>query len=277
MPPKRGVPQRRRTTGVKAREAPPSVEFETVTVEIEDLSTFNPTINMIIYGPSGHGKTTLAGGAPRATFIATETGTISAARAGSQARLIQAPTWEHVVAAKTLCDRQMGPDDWVILDSLTKAQMLMIRAILRNIHAENEARDLDIPAIQDHQKWQNYFKRWVDEFIAAQYNTIMICGEMIKTDQDGEDIVLPEILGKDYEICNYVRAATDINLYFGITSKTESGEPIRRALAQPFPPFVAAKDRYSVLGRWQDVPDGDYTAMAEFINMIETSDGEVDS
>jgi AAA domain-containing protein len=268
MPPaKRGTRQTRRSRTAD-REAPQSLDEVEVTITEEDLDDFNESKNILIYGPSGHGKTVLAGGAPRATYISTEKGVVAAKRAGSKARLLRAPTWEHVIAAKKRCDETRGSDDWVILDSATKMQVLMIRWILRTQHAMNSARDLDIPAIQDHQKWQNYFKRFIDSLIEAPYNTIFITTEMRRDDEEGEPIVIPAITGKDYEICDYVRAQMDVVLYYQVTQNRE-GERVRRALAQPWPPYIAAKDRYNALGMFQDVSDGDYTAMADFIDMID--------
>jgi len=272
-PTRRGArPARTRQTARQSKENPAEIiEAEIDIGNPEDLSSSEECWNMLLYGPSGHGKTVLAGGAPRAVFISTEKGAVSARRAGSDARRFRTPTWERVVAAKRWCDAHLGPDDVVILDSLTKMQVLMIRWILRSIHDINENRDLDIPAIQDHQKWQNYFKRFVDDFIDAPYNVIFICGEALRTNSDGEDEALPAITGKNWEICDYVRSQTDINLYYAITTKAvdeETGLPVRRALAQPTPKYIACKDRYSALGRYQDVYDGDFSAMAEFIAMI---------
>lgn len=268
MPPKRGVRTGRGRSRSAEREAPQAIDEVEVEITEEDLTDFNESINFLIHGPSGHGKTVLAGGAPNNTFISTEKGVVAAKRAGSRARLLRAPTWEHVVAAKRRCDQTRGPDDWVTLDSLTKMQVLMIRWILQTQHGLNAARDLDIPAIQDHQKWQNYFKRFVDSLIEAPYNTIFITTEMRRDDEEGEPIVLPAITGKDYEICDYVRAQMDVVLYYQVTINKE-GQRVRRALAQPWAPYIAAKDRYNALGMFQDVEDGDYTAMADFIDMIQ--------
>ena len=273
MPPaRRGARKARPTTAKDAREAPQAIDADEVEIHLESLAEFVESINIMIYGPSGHGKTVLAGGAPNATFVSTEKGVVAARVAGSTAGLLRTPTWEHVVAAKKYCDEHFGPDDWVIFDSVTKMQVLMIRWILKKINQENSTRDLDIPAIADHQKWQNYFKRFIDSIIDAKYNTIMICTDMFKTDQDGEDIVLPAITGKDYEICNYIRAQTDINLYYQVKEISEGkGKKriVRRALAQPWGPFVAAKDRYQALGVYWDVADQEYTAMAEMIEAVQ--------
>lgn len=262
----------RKPSAKQNREAPKSIEAAEVTIEIEELATFRESINILVYGPSGHGKTALVGGTPNATFLSTEKGAVTAKITGSTAKLMRAPDWEHVIAGKRKADEKLGKDDWLILDSLTKMQVLMIRWILRMANEDNSSRDLDIPAIQDHQKWQNYFKRFVDSLIDAEYNTIFVCTDMIKTDQDGDDIVLPHIEGKDYSICNYVRGQTDVNIYYAVTDKTEDGSLTHRALFQPVPPYIAAKDRYSALGRYQDVADGDFKAMAHFIALIEEAE-----
>ena len=234
---------------------------------------------MLLAGPSGHGKTILASFLPRCVIMSTETaGTLSAKRAGSKARVIHTKLWEHVVAGKKWCDEHLGPGDWVVMDSLTKMQVLMVRWILRKQHEDNSSRDLDIPAIQDHQKWQNYFKRFVDSLIDAPYNVVFICGDMIKTDQDGEDIVLPHIEGKDYAICNYVRAQTSVNIYYAVTTElTEDQQAeygtsaVRRALFQPFPPFVFPKDRTMSMGYYRDVTENDFGALARWVEEMEAA------
>jgi len=202
--------------------------------------------------------------------MSTEKGVVSAKAAGSEARLLRTPTWEHVVAAKKRADEELGPGDWLILDSLTKMQVLMIRWILRKINAASPHRDLDIPAIQDHQKWQNYFKRFVDDLIEAPYNVIFICTTMLREDEEGDDQVLPAITGKGQEVCDYVCAQMDVTLYYAITDKTSDGSPVRRALAQPFPPYTRCKDRYDVLGFYVDVPNGYDDAISDIINAIES-------
>jgi hypothetical protein len=236
-----------------------------VVVHVEELADFNDTVNILIHANSGVGKTVLAAFAPRAIFLSTEKGVVAAKRVGSKARLLRAPDWDHVEAALDWCDENLGPEDWLIIDSLSKMQILLIRWILRMLNDENDGRDIDIPQIQDHQKWQNMFMRFVDRMVDANYNTIFITTSMIKEDPDGDDIVLPSITGKDYTISNYVCAAMDIVLYYTMAKQKNRDDPVTRLLlAETFPPYFA-KDRYNVLPRWQSIEEGDYTAMADII------------
>jgi len=267
MPP-RGA---RRTSAKSAREAPATIREADVEIEIEDLSDFDESINILLYGPAGHGKTVLAGGAARdyrTVFLSTETGVVAAKRAGSKAQVMRAPDWEHVVAGLNKADNELSPEDWLVVDSGTKMQVLYIRWILRMINEQNAMRDLDIPAIQDHQKWQNGFKRFCDRIIDAHYNTIFITTAMMTENENGDDLVIPHLTGKGYTISDYVSSQFSVALYYAVTEqKSRTENRIRRALAQPFPPYFA-KDRYNALGRWQDVEEGDYTAMSDFIGMI---------
>src|SRR6266852_3960623 len=121
MPP-RGA---RRTGRSAAREAPATIQETEVEIAIEDLADFNESINILLHGPSGHGKTVLAGGAARdyrCVFLSTEAGVVSAKRAGSRAQVMRAPDWEHVVAGARRAKEELSTEDWLIVDSGTKMQ-----------------------------------------------------------------------------------------------------------------------------------------------------------
>jgi hypothetical protein len=278
MPP-RGTPTAARrgqraksTTAKQDRDDPVAIDIPTVDIEIEELTSFNESSNILIYGPSGHGKTSLTGGAPNSTFLSTESGVIAAKRSGSQAKLMRATDWEHCIAGIVKAEQTMGPEDWLIVDSITKMQRLQLRGILKYQNALKSTRDLDIPGLQDHQKWQNQFMRFLDRIYDAPFNSIIVAQSMVRDDQEGEEQVLPALVGGDrwVDIAHYMCAQADVVGYYAITNRTDP--PSRRALFQPSPPYFA-KDRYDALGRYQDVADGDYTAMAEFIEMIKDSSG----
>ncbi len=269
-------PGQRRTTArrssTKEKENPSAIEAAEVDVVIEDMVSYTSSINWLLYGPEGHGKTSLAGGAPNAVFLSTEPGgPVSAKRTGSQAGVIQCPDWEHALSGVKLADRELGPDDFLIVDSHTRMQVEYLRWLLRARHADNESRDLDIPALADHQKWQNAFTRWTDHLVAARYNVIFIATDMIKENEEGDDIIMPSFLGRNYAISKYISSQMQVVSYYAVsrTASTDD-EVVRRALFQPWPPFIA-KDRYGVFGKFQDVGEKDYTAMADWVDMVKES------
>lgn len=238
MPPRSNA--KRRAPQAPAKRALPRVEPE-------DLADFNDSINILLAGDSGVGKTPLAAQAPEAVILSTEKGSISAKRFGSTAKLMRCPTWDHVMAGLKWIDDNPGKFKWLIVDSLTKMQVLQIRWILERVHEDNESRDLDVPALADHQKWQNMFKRFVDRIVDMDINVIFITTLMHKEDSEGEDLTLPNIQGKDYAIAQYVCEQMDGVYVLKAITDQKSGEPFWRLLTKFRAPYFA-KDRYDAFG-----------------------------
>ncbi len=268
---KRGVPQRRNKAAQKEQDDPTLVNADTVTIKIEDMSAFSESKKVALYGPSGVGKTVLAGGTPRATFLTTERGLASALASGSQAKIMRAYDWEHVLAGLRKADEVLGEKDWFVVDSGTKMQVLYMRWILRMANRANSSRSLDIPALHDHQQYQNGFKRFIDHIIDAPYNAVVVFGEMEIPGENDEMEKVPHIEGgKTYQVCRYIIGQFDVGIRYSLSQSLteETGRKIRLALTQPTPNHWA-KDRYMALGEWQTVEQNDFTAMADFIWMIE--------
>lgn len=276
MPPasskRRGVPQRRHTSK-QEQEDPTLVSADDVTIVIEEMSKFRESKNIALYGPSGVGKTVLAGGVKDAVFLTTERGLSSALASGSQARIMRAYDWEHILAGMRKADEILTEDDWLIVDSGTKMQQLYMRWILRMANRANSSRSLDIPALRDHQQFQQGTKRFFDHFLDARYNTIIVFGEMeIPTvgEEDEEIETVPHIEGgRTFQVCRYIIGQFDVGIRYSISrTLSEPGHTVRLALTQPTPNHWA-KDRYMALGDWQTVEPYDFTAMSDFIWMLD--------
>lgn len=220
---------------------------------IRDLEAFNESINILVYGDSGVGKTVLAGTAPKSLFLSTETGTISAKRQKSKSKVWRIKSWQDLEEAYKYLAADDHGFEWVNLDSVTKMQQQLIRDTLDKRVEKRGDSDPDIPEIADHQKFQNKFKRFMTAFIELPVNTLFTATAMRKEDEEGDDLVLPSIEGKGYGIANYACAEMDVVAYLGITRDKATKQTVRRLLCQPTPPYFA-KDRYDCLGKYIDNP-----------------------
>lgn len=256
-----------------AKAAGPKVIKEPAIISLED---FTESINGLLYADPGVGKTVWSAD-DGALILATEKGTISAKRRGSKAKMIKCFTWETFVEAYEWLDSlETIPYTWVVIDSITGMQRIALKWILRMVVAENSTRDPDIPAQGDHQKWQNMFKRYVDYFNDLPVNVLYTATAMRREDQDGNDLILPDIYGKDYQIANFVCASVGIVGYMKqSTGKGDDSLVTRKILFQSLPPYFA-KDRYDCLGRWVITSKGTQTltSLADITRVIEESGGE---
>jgi hypothetical protein len=113
------------------------------------------------------------------------------------------------------------------------------------------------------------FKRFVDRIIDMDINVIFTATAMHKEDEEGEDLVLPDLQGKDYAISQYVCAQMCSVYYLGMerpkSKRKQERQPRRVLLSNRYPPYFA-KDRYDALPLWTYEPD-----MSEIIKAIEES------
>ena len=131
---------------------------------------------------------------------------------------------------------------------------MALRAILDDAVEENQSRDLDIPAIQDHQKWQNMFKRFVLAFCDLPVNVLFTALSQKVDDEEGEPFLTPDIAGKGYQISQYVCGQMSCYGYMKIVKqkiKNAEGEVtgtkrVRQIIWQDTG-VVRGKDRYNVL------------------------------
>ena len=226
--------------------------------KIISLDAEEDFVNIMVYGSSGIGKTVLAGSDDDVLFIAPEDGgTLSAKRFGSNAQKWPVNGFSDVIEAYDyLWDLSDGarkplPYKWIAIDSATEMQEMTMRYILDEARKENPARDPDIPAIQDWQRYYEMFKRLVKGFNALPVNVLWTALEQDATDEEGNLYRVPLLKGKGVQ---YAKQFSSWMTSFGYmqvvrvpSAKQEADKPKqydeKRVITWRATPTVTAKDR----------------------------------
>ncbi|MGE5612724.1 MAG: AAA family ATPase [Bacillota bacterium] len=236
-------------------------------IQITALSESNPSVNMLVYGDSGAGKTVLGGTAPRALILAVEAGTISAARQGSKAHVVDCSTYPKFAAvlnaarAGTLRHPDGEKFSWLVVDSLTMFQEKLQTDVIEKAHASNPNRSATILDMMGHQEFQRLYKRVVNALNDLDENVLYLCHAMRKTDEELDPIILPHLTGKfgtdDSTACaRWTVGTMDIYGYLAVSKKAKAeGEPERRRLIVERRDAYFGKDRLNLFGGHIDQPN----------------------
>lgn len=241
--------------------------------EIVDLSEFTESKNILCHADTGAGKTVLWAALPNILILAVEEGTVSArrrlgpAKAGQIRKVWRCKTWMDLVEAYEWVRDNPGVFEWVMIDSITKAQFLCIKHIMEVVVQANPSRDPHIPAQGDHFKWQLWIKEFVSDFNDLPENIIWLARSMVKEDPDGDEIVVPAIEGKDYGISAWVAGEMHLYCYLRKEQKGKGdAATMERVLYTNDHPRYWCKDRYDVLPHKIKNPDAN-----KIIQMIDDS------
>ena len=245
----------------------------TATIELPEdivgLEEYTECINLMIYGDPGVGKTVVAGTAKAGLILATEAGTVAAARQGSKAKVWNAVRKWHAVedCYEWLYDnveRPGFPFDWVAIDTITEMQSMILRYIVDTRVTEGKAKNLnpyktDLP---EYGEMHEMFKDWVGKFNDLPINTLWTAEAMQVEDEEGQEFRLPSLHGKGYQIAMW--AAAQMHAY-GYMHMREAEHPKThrvqtvRSIQWQASPNVRAKDRFDCLGMYTNHAKGQKT------------------
>jgi hypothetical protein len=231
--------------------------------DIIDLEAEGEHVKLLVIGESGAGKTPFgASASERGLILRTENGTASAVSRGYKPKIWDCSTWLKFKKAKKWLemaaqDKDGIPFDWVTLDSVNALQTIHLRHILRmEFKKKPTERDLDIPQIQDHQKWQNEFKRTMQETVDLPMNLCATALPMIieSDDDEGETEtnILPQVLGKDGAIAWVVAGMFDVGGRIVLIRK-EDGTADQRLYFEKNRNYWG-RDRFEACGRYMTNP-----------------------
>lgn len=252
-----------------------------------DLDDFAESDNILIYADTGVGKTELVSQLPgRVLVISSENGTTvikrSMARRGVAAsdakrfKVWPIRKFQDMEEAYAWVRDNPGNFDWVAIDSATSVQQRAMRAAMEVAVGRNpEKRDIDLPDRGEHQKMQNAMKRMVADFNELPVNTLWLAQAMRREDKDGNEIVVPFIMGKDYEVSAFVCAQMQAFGYMmKKASKQTKGQTDRVIIWDSYVDGGGvnywSKDRYDVFPKICVMSKGDKQTMllTDLLDMI---------
>lgn len=214
-----------------------------------DIEDFTEPMNILCHGDTGSGKSRLWGHLPRLVILAIEDGAVSIKKAGIKgAKVIPCHSWPDIVGAYEWLRDNPDEYDWVMIDSITKAQSFCIRHIMQMVLLANPDRDPHIPAQGDHFKWQLSIKQMVEDFNELPMNTIWLARSMVKENPDGDEIIVPSIEGKDYGISAWVCGEMSLLCYLKkeTKGKGDSARVVRKLYTNEHATYWC-KDWYDTL------------------------------
>lgn len=260
---------------------------------ILDLDEFNESKNIMVHADTGVGKTILAGQLPGKVLIfSSESGTIVIKRMLSKLGMSESAMKRFKIwPIRRFMDLEEayiwnrdnpGAFDWGVFDTATSIQQRAMRAAMERAVKHNpEKRDIDLPDRGEHQKMQNAMKRMISDFNELPINTLWLAQSMQREDKNGEEIVLPFIMGKDYEVSAWACAQMDaLGCYRKRPVKTKADRSetiVERVLF--WDSFVDsesvnywAKDRFQVLPRRVVMARGEEQlwTMTDLLKMIDS-------
>lgn len=222
---------------------------------IVSLQDFDESINILVYGDSGVGKTVFAGSA-NALILAAEKGTVSAARQGSTADVWPINEWSDLSAAYVWL--RENPDhgyDWIVIDSITDAQAKLKDSQLKKAIQARPNHNPDAFELQDYVPYYELYKRTVRLFCELPVNMLFTALPVHNEDEEGDPLVLPDVEGKGYQLSSFTCAQMTAYGYMMIKNRKDNdsgtSRKSRRILWAPEPPY-RARDRYDVLGTYTD-------------------------
>lgn len=205
------------------------------------------SVNMLLYGDSGVGKTTFCGsGRQRGKndlIIAVEKGTISAARAGSQANVLNVEDLDQLFEIISAIENEPERFEWVCVDSITKLQDMIWQHIISKAVERNPGRNRFKRELQEYGEAQLILKEIIERLNASKANILYTATSASDVNEEAEQYAIPNIHGQKNALAAWVTAQMDLVCY--MTPGVHKGVEYRRFN------FVKdskhwAKDRFSV-------------------------------
>jgi hypothetical protein len=205
------------------------------------------TINVLVYGDSGVGKTVFAGSSqlvPEMTpvlLIDIEGGALSLTHTYPEVDVVRVQTWDEMQGLYNELHAERHKYKTVILDSLTEIQKFSMYNIMKEVVDDNPERDPDIAGMREWGKNIEQMRRYVRAFRDLPINTIFTALAREDKDNRGQITKKPSLSGK---LAGEVAAFLDIVLYYYVKNVKQGDEVVRqRLMLTSATDTTTAKDR----------------------------------
>lgn len=206
------------------------------------------TLNMLVYGESGAGKTVLGGSADdvpemrSVLVIDVEGGTFSLRKYHPDVHVVRVKTWNELQELYNVLYSGDHSYRTVILDSITEIQKFSMVQIMIDLVKAEPARDPDIPSIREWGKNIEQMRRIIRAFRDLPINTIFTA--LMREDKDNKTGTVtrkPMLSGK---LASEVAAFLDIVTFLYVKNLEKDGKVERtRLLLTGATDTTIAKDR----------------------------------
>lgn len=213
--------------------------------EIIAASETVESVNVVVYGDSGSGKTTFAGsGADNGAnilILAIEDGITAIARGDNKTQVLPVTDWRKLLQAISYIEKNPKRWDWVVLDSATHLQHRIIwKSIIDEAKKKNPNRSEFKRELQEYNIAQNMFKHVIDRLFDSDANVLILAGSELAEDEEGETFRRPDIEGKKGGMSEWLARRAMIVGYLSVVDL--KGKQVRK-LEFARTPQVVAKDR----------------------------------
>jgi len=232
------------TTAVANRLTPKTLAGLNVT-RVQERSSY---FNMLIYGDSGVGKTTLAGSAQAVLamspvlVIDIEGGTESLKHSYPNVEMIRVTTWKEMQEVYNVLHDGDHPYQTVVLDSLTEIQKFNMYDIMNDLAQKRPDLDPDVPGMREWGKNLEQIRRFVRGFRDLDIHTLFT--SLAKSDKDqktGITTTKPSLSGK---MADEVAAFLDVVVYYYVKQIGDGTDAeFKRLLLTAKTDSQVAKDR----------------------------------